>query len=211
MPTYLEQSLRKLEEFEGSVPWMYRDTVGKVTVAVGLMLPDHEAACKLPFLLEGRPATASEIAGEYARVDGMPMGRPALFYRGKGRPELAEQTVKALLSEVVEGIESHLRRHFAGYDQLPDGAKMALIDMTYNLGIDGLLGKFPKFVSAIRSGNFAQAARDSFRHGPNAARNEWTRAILAGGLLDKVVAAEETVLKRIGYGLVGMLASWFGR
>jgi len=38
--TYLEQSLAKLKEFEGCVPWMYRDTVGKITVGVGLMLPD---------------------------------------------------------------------------------------------------------------------------------------------------------------------------
>ena len=44
MATYLEQSLEKLKEFEGCVPWMYRDTVGKVTVGVGLMLPDVEAA-----------------------------------------------------------------------------------------------------------------------------------------------------------------------
>ena len=45
----------KLKEFEGCVPWMYRDTVGKVTVGVGLMLPDINAAQALPFLAGASP------------------------------------------------------------------------------------------------------------------------------------------------------------
>jgi len=55
--TYLEQSLEKLKEFEGSVPWMYRDTVGKVTVGVGFMLPNAEAAQALAFHQGARLAT----------------------------------------------------------------------------------------------------------------------------------------------------------
>jgi len=48
-----DQSLAQLKTFEGCVPWMYRDTAGKVTVGVGLMLPDAAAACALPFQTEG--------------------------------------------------------------------------------------------------------------------------------------------------------------
>jgi GH24 family phage-related lysozyme (muramidase) len=46
-----------LKQFEGCVPWMYRDTVGKVTVGVGLMLPDVRAAQALPFLAGERAAS----------------------------------------------------------------------------------------------------------------------------------------------------------
>jgi GH24 family phage-related lysozyme (muramidase) len=81
MATYLEQSLAKLKEFEGCVPWMYRDTVGKVTVGVGLMLPDANVAESLPFFLGPRPATSQEIAAEYARVDSLPLGRASTFYK----------------------------------------------------------------------------------------------------------------------------------
>src|SRR5579863_2584618 len=81
MATYLDESLAKLEWFEGSIPWMYLDTRGNVTVGVGLLVPDAAAAQKLPFVFEGRAATAAETATEYARVHGMPMGRPAPFYR----------------------------------------------------------------------------------------------------------------------------------
>jgi len=49
-----------LKEFEGCVPWMYRDTVGKVTVGVGLMLPDAKTAQALPFLAGSEPATPSK-------------------------------------------------------------------------------------------------------------------------------------------------------
>ena len=81
MQSYLEQFLAKLEFFEGSIPWMYRDTVGKVTVGVGVMLPDAPAATALPFKIAGHPASATEIAAEFARVDAIPMGREANFYR----------------------------------------------------------------------------------------------------------------------------------
>jgi len=47
---------------------MYRDTVGKVTVGVGLMLPDAKAAEALPFIVGTRPATPQEIAAEFTRV-----------------------------------------------------------------------------------------------------------------------------------------------
>ena len=104
MATYLEQSLAKLKEFEGCVPWMYRDTVGKVTVGVGLMLPDAKAAEALPFVIGTRAATPEEIAAEYARVDAMAMGRASAFYKTPTSLELTQQTIDAKLSSVLAGI-----------------------------------------------------------------------------------------------------------
>jgi GH24 family phage-related lysozyme (muramidase) len=54
MPDTLTETLAALERFEGSIPWMYNDTAGKVTVGVGLMLPDAVAAAHLPFAIAGR-------------------------------------------------------------------------------------------------------------------------------------------------------------
>ena len=68
--TYLEQSLTKLKEFEGCVPWMYRDTAGKLTVGVGLMLPDARAAAALPYVIGTRAATPEEIAANPRSVTG---------------------------------------------------------------------------------------------------------------------------------------------
>lgn len=207
MATYLEQSLAKLEEFEGSIPWMYVDTVGKVTVGVGLMLPNAKAAEKLPFVVEGRPATPTEIATEYARVDALPMGRPALFYRASGKPELLKPEIDSLLHTVLLGFELELRTALTGYDAFPDGVKMALLDMAYNLGPAGLLKGYPRMLKAVEAGAWSQAAVACFRHGPHAARNQWTRAMFLENVVGSLKAEGENTLQHIAYGLLGMGAA----
>ena len=210
MANYLDLALGKLEEFEGSIPWMYRDTVGKVTVGVGLMLPDAQAARKLPFMLGAAPATEAEIEAEFARVDAMPMGRPALFYRSRSGPELEQASIDHLLRTVLTGFEAELRTRLPGYDASPDGVKMALLDMVYNLGPEGLLHKYPKMLKAIGTGSWAQAAATCFRHGPGAARNEWTRQMFLASVVPTLKAEAEGQIKRLGFGLVGLAVTLWG-
>ena len=211
MGSYLDESLAKLEYFEGVIPWMYRDTAGKVTTGVGLMLPDAGAAAKLPFQVAGRVATEAEIAAEFTRVDGMPVGRPAVFYRGKGTPELKADDIAALLRTVLLGFESELRQRMPRYDAFPNSAKLALLDMAYNLGPMGLLEGYPKMLAAIEAGEWARAAAESFRLGPGAARNEWTRQQLLANVVKKMQASAQSGWKEIGYGLVGLGAAAVNR
>ena len=210
MPSYLEQSLAKIEAFEGSIPWMYRDTVGKVTVGVGTMLPDAAAAQRLAFQLAGRPAGTQEIQSDFERVDALPMGRAALFYRQAGRPELPKPDIDELLRTVLTTMESTLRAHLTGYDAFPDGVKMALLDMAYNLGVEGLLTGYPRLIHCVQAADWPGAAAASFRHGPGAARNAWTRQMFLGSVVKTVHAVGEGWLKRLGYGIVGCVASWLG-
>jgi GH24 family phage-related lysozyme (muramidase) len=195
--TYLEQSLAKLKEFEGCVPWMYRDTVGKVTVGVGLMLPDSKSAEALPFILGTRAATPEEIAAEYARIDAMAMGRASAFYKTPTSLVLTQQTIDAKLSSVLAGFEADLRSQFPHYDALPDGIKMALLDMIYNLGPAGLFKGFPHLVAAIQTGAWQQAAEHCIRRGPSAARNAWTREQFLSAVVGTIKAEAETWLRRI--------------
>jgi GH24 family phage-related lysozyme (muramidase) len=195
--TYLEQSLAKLKEFEGCVPWMYRDTAGKVTVGVGLMLPDAKAAEALPFLLGSRAATPQEIAAEYARVDAMTMGRASAFYKTPTSLELSQQTIDAKLSSVLEGFEADLRTQFPHYDTLPDGVKMALLDMIYNLGPAGSFKGFPHLVAAVETGAWAQAAEHCTRRGPGDARNNWTRQQFLSAVVSTIKAETESWPTRI--------------
>jgi GH24 family phage-related lysozyme (muramidase) len=195
--TYLEQSLAKLKEFEGCVPWMYRDTVGKVTVGVGLMLPDAKAAQALPFVVGTRAATPEEIAAEYARVGAMAMGRASAFYKTPTVLVLTQQTIDAKLTSVLAGFEADLKAQFPHYDGLPDGVKMALLDMIYNLGPAGLFKGFPHLVAAIQTGAWAQAAQHCVRHGPGAARNDWTREQFLSAVVGTIQAEAESWLTRI--------------
>jgi GH24 family phage-related lysozyme (muramidase) len=209
--TYLEQSLAKLKEFEGCVPWMYRDTVGKVTVGVGLMLPDAAAAQALPFVVDTRAATLEEIAAEYARVDAMAMGRASSFYKIPGSLELTQQTIDAKLSSVLAGFEADLKTEFPHYDALPDGVKMALLDMIYNLGPAGLFKGFPHLVAAVQTGAWAQAAEHCIRRGPGAARNNWTRQQFLSAVVGTIKAEAEGWLNRIWDRIRHILSGIFGR
>ena len=195
--TYLEQSLTKLKEFEGCVPWMYRDTVGKVTVGVGLMLPDTKAAGSLPFLLGDRAATPEEISADYARVDALPLGRASAFYKSPTSLQLTQQTIDAKLASILENFEADLKTEFPHYDTLPDGVKIALLDMIYNLGPAGLFKGFPHLVAAVQTGAWAQAAEHCRRRGPSAARNAWTRQQFLSAVVGTIKAETEGWLTRI--------------
>jgi len=176
---------------------MYRDTVGKVTVGVGLMLPNAPAAQALPFVLSSCPATPEEIAAEYTRVDAMPMGRASAFYKTPTSLELTQQTIDAKLTSVLKGFEADLRTEFPHYDTLPDPIKMALLDMIYNLGPAGLFKGFPHLVAAVQAGAWAQAAEHCTRRGPGPARNNWTREQFLSAVVGTIKAEAESWLTRI--------------
>jgi GH24 family phage-related lysozyme (muramidase) len=176
---------------------MYRDTVGKVTVGVGLMLPDAKAAQALPFLVGTRAATPEEIAAEYARVEAMAMGRASAFYKTPTALVLTQQTIDAKLTSVLAGFEADLKAQFPHYDGLPDGVKMALLDMIYNLGPAGLFKGFPHLVAAIQTGAWAQAAQHCMRRGPGTARNDWTREQFLSAVIGTIKAEAESWLTRI--------------
>jgi GH24 family phage-related lysozyme (muramidase) len=176
---------------------MYRDTVGKVTVGVGLMLPDAKAAKTLPFVLGSRAATPEEIAAEYARVNEMTVGRASSFYKIPASLELTQQMIDARLKSVLEGFEADLRIQFPHYDSLPDSVKMALLDMIYNLGAEGLFKGFPRLVAAVEEGAWAQAAEHCSRLGPSAVRNAWTRQQFLNAVIGTIKAETENWLTRI--------------
>jgi hypothetical protein len=74
---------------------------------------------------------------------------------------------------------------------------MALLDMIYNLGPAGLFKGFPHLVAAIQTGAWAEAAEDCMRHGPSAARNNWTRKQFLSVVVGTIQAEEESWLRRI--------------
>jgi GH24 family phage-related lysozyme (muramidase) len=189
---------------------MYRDTVGKVTVGVGLMLPDAKAAQALPFLDGPNPATPEQIAAEYARVDALPLGRASAFYKTPTSLQLTQQTIDAKLITILQGFESDLRTEFPHYDSLPNAIKLALLDMIYNLGPAGLFKGFPHLVAAVQTGAWAQAAEHCMRRGPSAARNNWTRNQFLSAVVGTIKAEAEGWLTRILSRLRQILSRTFG-
>lgn len=202
--TYIEQSLAKLKEFEGSVAWMYLDTVGKVTVGVGRMLPDAGAAQALPFQTGGRAAPSAEIAEEFARVAGMATGKSAEFYRRAGSPMLPEDAIDADLRRVLVSFESKVRAAMRNYDAYPSEVKVALLDMAYNLGPAGLLAEYPRLIDAVQAGHWSRAANECMRHGPSALRNAWTREQFLRAVVGSIKAEAESWRSRTSRWLRGL-------
>jgi GH24 family phage-related lysozyme (muramidase) len=176
---------------------MYRDTVGKVTVGVGLMLPDAKAAEALPFVIGTRAATPQEIAADYARVDALPIGRASAFYKTPTSLLLTPQTIDAKLTSVLTGFETDLRAQFPHYDAFPDAVKLALLDMIYNLGPAGLFKGFPHLVAAIQTGAWALAAEHCTRRGPGPVRNDWTREQFPSAVVGTITAEADSWMRRI--------------
>lgn len=204
MAGYLEQSMAKIKEFEGSVPWMYLDTVGKVTVGVGLMLVNEIAAHALPFTIDGRPANLDEIGREFARVSAMKKGQLAKFYFNSNGLQLPEEAIDARLRDTLTGFEGYLRSHIHGYLALPDSAKLALLDMIYNLGPGRLFGEYPRLIAAIERSDWNAAAASSSRRGPAANRNSWAKQqfLAAASVVHLKAEAEEA----LGHAVLGLLS-----
>ena len=204
----LQLALAKITEFEGAIPWMYRDNAGKVTVGVGKTLASVADAGQLPFRVDGRAAESAEVAAEFARVSALPMGRAALFYRRPGAPELGVAEMEQLAKQTLAQLKDELGANVEGFAALPDAARAVLLDMAFSLGVPGLLDRHARMLRAAQAGQWGHAAGASFRHGAGAARNAWTRETFlacATGMLG------EGQLKKLGYGCLGMVASWFGR
>jgi GH24 family phage-related lysozyme (muramidase) len=174
---YLQDSLAHLEIFEGIVPWMYLDTRGFVTVAVGELLATPANALALAFVdANNQPSTPDAIQAEYSRVSALPPGKyPAAFYRSPASPTLPHPAIDALLLHHLTFFDTQLSQRFANYPDFPDPAKLGLLDMIYNLGVTGLFKGYPTLMSYVQNQNWAGAATQCHRNGPSPQRNDWTR------------------------------------
>lgn len=165
---------------EGCITHMYLDTVGKVTVGVGNMLPTADAAAELPFRHRetGEAASADEIREEFETVAGQQKARAARSYKQFTKLDLNEDAIHELLDNRIAGFEAGLRRDFPDYDTYPDAARLGLMDMAFNLGNSGLVNKFPSFTRAARNGDWAGCAAECERPQLSDERNNDVRNLL---------------------------------
>jgi GH24 family phage-related lysozyme (muramidase) len=80
---------------EGCINHMYLDTVGKVTIGVGNMLPSVEAAQELPFFNRetGKTATPEEIQTDFENVSKQEPAWLASDYRQYKQLEMKEKAM----------------------------------------------------------------------------------------------------------------------
>lgn len=180
---YLDDAVSNTETFEGRVNHMYLDPKGNVTVAVGLMLADLAAAQSLPFqkmgLGQDTPATAAEIAEDFNRVKSSSPGYAAAYYAKSGCGVFLEDAdIDVQLRIFLTQLDESLRKHFARYDDWPHAAKLAYLDLGYNLGPGKLFREYPRMNAAAADAQWLQCAAECGRELGSPAferRNTWTR------------------------------------
>jgi GH24 family phage-related lysozyme (muramidase) len=176
-----------LSEFEGSIPYMYLDTAGNVTVGVGNLLADAAAAQTLPFVVRPGPdadpsappvsATPDQIAADFAGVTQQPKALAASHYKQFTTLELPSDAILALLASRVQDFTTQLIAKFPDFNTYPAEACAAIFDMSFNLGLDGVLHGFPTFSQAVRTADWTTAAAQCHRKPPiSNDRNNWTQS-----------------------------------
>lgn len=183
-PPYVLTLLDKLPEFEGAIAWMYLDSVGKVTVAEGLMVPDVSSALALPFQFAGAIAEPGDIRADFLRVEKMKPCMAPGFYHCATSVTLTHDYMRVLALRTLVRFDGFLRSEFPSLDSYPDVVKPAMLDMIYNLG-PGRLQSFHQWRDAVLTKNWAQAAATCHRRQISADRNAWAAAqFLAGATVN---------------------------
>ena len=161
---------------------MYLDTRGNVTVGVGTLLPNADAAADLAFRHRDTDTLASraEIRAEYDVIHALESGQDfgASYYAPFTTLYLPDAEIEPLVYEHMRGDFDALLRVFPYFGNYPQSVQVALWDMSYNLGVGGLSRKFPKFCRAIRDEDWEEAATESHREGIADERNEFVFNLL---------------------------------
>lgn len=172
-----------LPTWEAAISWMYLDTRGNVTTGLGFMLPTADLACALPFQFAGRAATAAEITADFNRVAAMEFGQhwAAGHYQAPSSPLLGAADMTQIAETKLEALAASLSSRLLWFAALPSPAQTALLDMTWNMGLGGLL-KYHKMLAALAATppDLAAAAADCIREAANpafSARNLWCQKL----------------------------------
>lgn len=176
-----KQTLREnIRRFEGAIQHMYLDSVGKVTIGVGHMLPNSASAQKLTLVdRKGNLATPQKIKNDYENVAKQKPNKLAKSYKKFTKLDLPEAKINEQLNQHIEHFSAELSSLYTEFDSYPNEVKYALFDMIFNLGKTNLREKFPTFNKAIIARDWLHAAEESRRSKPVPdARNNYVKALL---------------------------------
>jgi GH24 family phage-related lysozyme (muramidase) len=180
---FYDTAQKDITKWEGSIPHMYVDTNGYVTVGIGFMIPSASAAKAYGFVkrADGKKASDKEKEEEWKKVKKLTKGKKASAYEKDTTLDLPDSDIKKLLLEKIKEFESGIKGIYSDYDKYPDELKLALMDIAFNTGVEGLR-KFAKMKKAIDEKRWTDAATESKRSKGRAERNKYVYdLIIAAG------------------------------
>ncbi|MBR9830186.1 MAG: hypothetical protein GYB41_16370 [Oceanospirillales bacterium] len=174
-----------LEQLEGRIAHMYRDTRGYITIGVGHLLATEQDATALAFIHRdtGLAATPDAIRQEYQALSTRPYGQRhgASNFAAHTNLRLPDAEIDTLTRQHIDRFGHELLSLYGpAFDTFPDPIKLALFDMIFNLGLTKLRRGFPRFNQHIHNRNWTAAAKESHRLGISEARNRSVHKLLSG-------------------------------
>lgn len=184
-------SAQSLKEFEGVFDYPYLDTEGIITVGVGFNYDKLDDFLTIPFLMVDpetgvlRKTLPSEKEKQYYDLRSQATYSGNLSENGQFNvqaraqedftmlyvdDEWIEQKLKEAMNRFLS--ELHVKFTREQFECYPPTARIALMDMIYNLGGTKFSpDKWPRLFRAIISRNWAKAAEESNRKGISYDRN----------------------------------------
>jgi GH24 family phage-related lysozyme (muramidase) len=179
-PTF-EEAKALIAPSEGNIAHMYLDSVGKVTVGIGNLLATRVAALELAFVnrATAESATQAEIAADFEAVSRQAWPRVARFYRSVTALDLPGPRIDELFRQRVERFRQELHAAYPDFEGYPGSVQLAMLDMAFNLGTQGLKKGWPNLNRAIGGRDWTTAAIESYRPQSSATRNAKVKALFA--------------------------------
>lgn len=154
---------------EGELFWMYQDTLGKVTIALGYLIDTEADALAAPAngadftrKQDGGVATPADISDDWQRVkaDTQHTGH-AMQYEDMTNLRISAAGCAALTQTRAAAFESTLQQtaEFAAMDGWPADAQLGLLSMAWAMGpAFAQAGHWPSFRAACGSADWLGAA-----------------------------------------------------
>lgn len=177
-----------IKNYERLVQYPYLDTKAMITVGYGSNIDDSDTFMKLPWKLDdpkyGPKAIRKQIehaydtlqkyAAEKADKDGN-MNVSANSQKDLTRLRLGEDECERLFSKAFAIFKNALSGKFEGFKCFPPGAKIALMDMIYNIGETRFTeGRWPNLFESAETRDWEMAAKESHRKDVDERRNQDT-------------------------------------
>ena len=182
---------KNIEKYEGRIPHLYLDTVGKVTVGIGHMVPNKVAINSVTMYKKGAKsllvATTAEKHAEYDAIKKLPYGMSygAASYERHTTLVMTDVDINAQRDKHIQSFYSELKGYYTAangfaeaFDAMPVEVQKALFDMVFNLGITKLKNQYVKFNGFLKSAKWSDAAKQSNRVGISPLRNKYVFDLL---------------------------------
>lgn len=181
---------RKLEEYEGRYNHLYLDSVGKVTVGVGHMIPSRASMATVLLytmkgVLPGAPASLAEKQAEFDLVAKQPRNYRASWYKQHTKLVMKEPDINAQRDRHIDSFYKELVSIYSrangfktDFDAMLEEVQLALFDMIFNLGATKLRAQFILFNGFVKQEQWLKAANECNRPDVSAARNNYVKGLL---------------------------------